>query len=79
LRSLGRSAWRVQRYTRCEPDGAAQVKRSLLDTPFYARSVVATQLLGQRATGIHESLSLQRFSSRLTQAMLAFRMPRRAR
>jgi carotenoid 1,2-hydratase len=79
LRSLGRSTWRLDRHTRCEDQGAAHVTRTLLDTPFYARSVIATRLQGQCVTGIHESLSLQRFSSRLVQAMLAFRMPRRAR
>ena len=77
--SLGRSAWRMERYTRCEERGTARITRKLLDAPFYARSVVATQLLGQAAMGIHESLSLERFSSRWIQAMLAFRMPRRAR
>jgi carotenoid 1,2-hydratase len=79
MRSLGRSAWQMDRCTRCEPAGSARVTRRLLDTPFYARSVIATQLLGQGVTGIHESLSLRRFSSPLIQAMLAFRMPRRAR
>ena len=79
LRSLGRSAWWVQRYTRCGEAGAARVTRKLLDSPFYARSIIATQLLGQNVTGIHESLSLQRFASPLIQAMLPLRMPRRSR
>ncbi len=76
--SLGRSAWRIERATRCDEQGVARVTRKLLDAPFYARSVVETELLGQRATGIHETLSLRRFSSRWIQAMLVARMPRRA-
>ncbi|HTY94379.1 MAG TPA: carotenoid 1,2-hydratase [Steroidobacteraceae bacterium] len=79
LRSLGRSAWRLHRYTRCEPAGTAHITHRLLDTPFYARSMITTQLQGQPVRGIHESLSLQRFSSPLIQVMLPFRMPRRTR
>jgi carotenoid 1,2-hydratase len=79
VRALPRSKWQVPRLTRCEQTGDAAVTRTLLDAPFYARSEMATQLLGQRARGIHESLSLTRFSSRWIQAMLATRMPRRAR
>ena len=49
---------------------------TLEDTPFYARSVIAAGLAGQRVTAMHESLSMDRFSTAWVQAMLPFRMPR---
>lgn len=72
------SGWRVQRQTRAE-HGRAKVIETLEDTPFYARSLLSTRLLGEEVTAIHESLSLQRFRSPVVQFMLPFRMPRRAR
>jgi carotenoid 1,2-hydratase len=55
------------------------VRRTLEDTPFYARSVLQTRLLGQDAIAVHESLSLDRFRNPIVQAMLPFRMPRARR
>jgi len=57
---------------------APQVVRTLEDTPFYARSVVRTQLCGQTVEAMHETLSATRFASPMVQALLPFRMPRRA-
>jgi carotenoid 1,2-hydratase len=68
--------WAVARACRSERDGGASVLRTLEDTPFYARSLVETELLGTRTTAIHESLSLDRFRSRWVQALLPFRLPR---
>lgn len=70
------TAWRLPRSTRSE--GAARVIRSLEDGPFYARASVETTWAGIRGIGMHEALSLNRFSNRLVQAMLPFRMPRRS-
>jgi carotenoid 1,2-hydratase len=70
--------WRIARASRAD-DGAPVVERTLEDTPFYARSVVAQSLLGTRVRAVHESLDLDRFAHPLVQAMLPFRMPRRAR
>ena len=53
--------------------------KTLEDTPFYARSLLDTHLLGQAAVAVHESLSLARFRSGWVQAMLPFRMPRTRR
>jgi carotenoid 1,2-hydratase len=75
--ALPSSRWRIRRATRSE-DGTAAVVRTLEDTPFYARSLVSTTLGGQRVASVHESLDLDRFDDRVVQAMLAFRMPRRA-
>jgi carotenoid 1,2-hydratase len=67
--------WFIQRATRAD-GAAAQVRETLEDTPFYARSVLHTHLLGHEVTAMHESLSLSRFSKPWVQAMLPFRMPR---
>lgn len=76
--SLPPSRWGIERATRSD-DGHARLEASWEDTPFYARSVVSTQLLGKRVTAVHESLSLPRFAALWVQLMLPFRMPRKAR
>jgi carotenoid 1,2-hydratase len=68
--------WRIKRGTQCEAGYQARVVETLEDTPFYARSLVETRLSGETATCVHESLSLDRFASRIVQLMLPFRMPR---
>ncbi len=74
--ALPSTRWRIVRRTRA--DGReARVQRTLVDAPFYARSVLATRLLGEPAQAMHESLSLDRFRQPWVQAMLPFRMPRR--
>lgn len=79
------SLWRVPRETRGEPAGtaagapAARVVATFEDTPFYARSLVESQLLGRRVRSVHESLDLRRFASPVVQWMLPFRMPRAPR
>jgi carotenoid 1,2-hydratase len=75
LATLPKTRWRVPRATRAD-GGHASVRQTLEDTPFYARSVLNSRLLGQEVTALHESLSLQRFRSPVVQAMLPFRMPR---
>lgn len=74
--SLPRSGWRIRRSTAADPGTQATVVRTLIDAPFYARSLIRSRVLGQEATAVHESLCLDRFSSRIVQAMLPFRMPR---
>ncbi|WP_088280379.1 carotenoid 1,2-hydratase [Ideonella sp. A 288] len=74
---LPTSAWRVARHARCDA-GQAPHCRTLEDTPFYARSLLTARWLGQPATTVHESLSLDRFRAPWVQALLPFRMPRRA-
>ena len=67
--------WRMPRPFRAEPGAAPTVLRTLEDTPFYARSVVSTRMLGAPAQAVHESLSLDRFRAPVVQAMLPFRVP----
>lgn len=73
---LPRTAWRIPRRIGADAGCAPAVVSTLEDTPFYARSVVATRGLGQPMTALHESLSLDRFKAPWIQAMLPFRMPR---
>jgi carotenoid 1,2-hydratase len=78
--SLPGTGWRIARSTRGESSSpaAARVLRTLEDTPFYARSLLATQWQGESATAMHESLSLTRFRAPWVRALLPFRMPRHA-
>ena len=68
--------WRVERGTRADDAEPARVIKTLEDTPFYARSKVATRLAGETVLAMHESLSLDRFSKPIVKLMLPFRMPR---
>lgn len=68
--------WRMPRSTRSD-DARAQVVRTFEDTPFYARSLLASRLGGEAVRAVHESLSLDRFRNPLVRLMLPFRMPRR--
>ena len=76
MRRLPATSWRLARETRADYGHEPRVVRTLEDSPFYARSLLATELLGTKAAAIHESLSLDRFRSGIVQAMLPFRMPR---
>lgn len=76
--TLPRTRWQLARATRAER-GQATVLKTLEDTPFYARSLLSTCLLGERVTAMHESLSLERFRQPWVQMLLPFRMPRRGR
>ena len=75
--ALPMTGWRIARGTQAE-GGRASVVRTLEDTPFYARSIIASQLLGEPVHAMHESLSLDRFRLGVVKALLPFRMPRRA-
>jgi carotenoid 1,2-hydratase len=68
--------WRLGRQTRAEPGSTPRVAQTLTDSPFYARSVIETRLLGENVTAVHESLDMRRFTAPWVQAMLPFRTPR---
>ncbi|MFO1273732.1 MAG: carotenoid 1,2-hydratase [Rubrivivax sp.] len=72
---LPSSRWRVPRAFRSE--GALELVKTLEDTPFYARSLLDTTLLGERVRAVHESLMLPRVASLPVRLMLPWRMPRR--
>jgi carotenoid 1,2-hydratase len=71
--------WRVDRTAWADPLRPISVIKTLEDTPFYARSALRTQLNGQPAIMMHESLDLDRLKNPVIRAMLPFRMPRATR
>jgi carotenoid 1,2-hydratase len=78
IAALPESKWGITRRTRSDI-GVAEVRRTWEDTPFYARSELASRFLGEEVVAVQESLDMRRFSSRLVQFMLPYRMPRRKR
>ncbi len=68
--------WRMPRRVRGDPSEPPRLVRTFEDTPFYARSLMASGEGGGRAVILHESLSLDRLRAPLIRAMLPFRMPR---
>ncbi len=79
LTRFKRSLWQVARETRADAGVMPRQAMNLLDAPFYSRSLVTTRLGGEETTGVHEALDLGRFRSPVVKAMLATRVPRRAR
>ncbi|MEM6909225.1 MAG: hydroxyneurosporene dehydrogenase [Pseudomonadota bacterium] len=75
IAQLPRSSWRIERSTRSEI-GVARIRRTWEDTPFYARSELASQLDGEEVVAVQESLDMRRFASPIVQFMLPYRMPR---
>ncbi|MDF1747750.1 MAG: carotenoid 1,2-hydratase [Alphaproteobacteria bacterium] len=71
--------WQVARTTRSDSSSRVKLIKTLEDTPFYARSAIQMGLEGEVATGVHESLNLDRFKRRWVQVLLPFRMPRKAK
>ena len=76
LTELPPTRWRLARATRADRGYTSSVVETLEDTPFYARSVLTSRLLGEQVTAIHESLSLDRFRTKWVKLLLPFRMPR---
>ncbi len=74
---LPSTLWRIDRGIRSDTP-ATQVLDTLEDTPFYARSLLQTQLLGEQVTAVHETLEPQRLTNLPVRMMLPWRMPRRA-
>ncbi len=70
------SLWGVERMARADAGHQVRVLKTLEDAPFYARSMIETRMGGEVVRGVHESLSLKRFSAPWVRALLPFRMPR---
>jgi carotenoid 1,2-hydratase len=70
------SAWRINRTMRSDHTVPVSVTQSLEDTPFYARSVLTSGLLGETVTSMHETLNIPRLASTAVQLMLPWRMRR---
>ncbi len=71
------TGWRLRRQTRADAGYRARLRATWEDTPFYARSALASRIFGEDVVAVHESLSMSRFSSPVVQWMLPWRMPRR--
>jgi carotenoid 1,2-hydratase len=71
---LRRSGWGVPRQVQW--DSPPELSRTLEDTPFYARSLLAVQGAAGLAHGVHEALCLDRFRRAWVRSLLPFRMPR---
>jgi carotenoid 1,2-hydratase len=74
-RPLPRTSWGIDRQT--QSDGPVRLVSTLENTPFYARSLIETQLLGKTGLAMHETLSVKRFDTTTVRLMLPWRMPRR--
>lgn len=74
-----RTLWALRRETRADPGTTPRQTKAMLDAPFYSRSVVETQINGEKTKGVHEALDLNRYASPLLKPMLAVRVPRRAK
>ena len=70
--------WRVDRGIRSDSGNATRVLETLEDSPFYARSLLHTQLLGEQVTAVHETLQPLLLNNLAVRMMLPWRMPRRA-
>ncbi len=73
-RELGPTRWRLARSTRVEAGARAEIVRTLVDTPFYARSLIETTMDARPMVGVHEVVDLRRFVRPATQWMLPFRI-----
>jgi carotenoid 1,2-hydratase len=74
--TLPLTLWRLGR--RMRSDGRVHVVEQLEDTPFYQRALLQSDLLGESVQSFHESITMSRLVSPVVQAMLPWRMPRRA-
>lgn len=74
LGRLPTSTWGLAREARSDAGHQARVLRSLEDGPFYARSLVATTLGGERVTAMHETLAADRLARGWVRFLAGFRM-----
>ncbi len=74
---LPRGLWGVRGAVRCDAASTPRFGKRLVDAPFYTRSLLSTELAGERAVTMHESLSLSRLEQPWVRLLLPFRMPRR--
>lgn len=75
---IPRSRWGVARVAHADAGFTPRQVKPMLDTPFYCRSAIQTQLNSEATIGVHETLDLRRYRNPLLKPMLAIRVPRRA-
>jgi len=76
VQRLPKTGWRLSR--RMRSSHGVQVHEQLEDTPFYQRALLRFEEGGESLLAFHETLSVPRLVSPVVQAMLPWRMPRRA-
>ena len=76
VQTLSKTGWRIARRMRSAQ--AVSVHEQLEDTPFYQRALLRFDYAGEPLLAFHETLSVPRLVSPVVQAMLPWRMPRRA-
>jgi carotenoid 1,2-hydratase len=76
LQKLPATGWGVRRMTRADLGAEVRQIRGFESAPFYARSLLATQINGEKLHSVHESLDLRRFAKPWVKMLLPFRMPR---
>ena len=76
VQRLPKTAWRIDR--RMRSAHSVRLHEQLEDTPFYQRSLLQFEYGRERLLAFHETLSVPRLVSPVVQAMLPWRMPRRA-
>jgi len=74
-KALPKTLWAIPR--RMRSDSAVRIQQQLEDTPFYQRAILESELLGETVESFHETLNVARLTSKVVQAMLPWRMPRR--
>lgn len=74
---LKRGFWGVGGGIACDDNAKPALRTPYEDTPFYRRSLVETEIAGDRVLMMHETLDCRRLAMPLVRLMLPFRMPRR--
>lgn len=75
--ALPKTFWGIQRHMRNQSAKGLEVVQVLENTPFYTRSVLNSELLGEKVLSFHETLSVPKLTQTSTQLMLPWRMPRK--
>ena len=71
---LAPTIWRLPRATRADSGHHGRIIRSLEDGPFYARTLVGTQIGGHPVVAMHETLAAHRLRSPLVRLLARCRM-----
>lgn len=74
---LPTTLWGLRRTVGADRGTIPRQAMSMLGGPFYNRAAIRTTIDGERMTGVHETLDLQRYGSPVVKAMVAMRVPRR--
>lgn len=74
VHTLPTSLWGIGREAPCDPGSRPTLASVLEDTPFYARSLVDTELSGERVRVVHESLDARRLARAWVRGLLGFKM-----